>query len=526
MRRLFYPYLFAIFPALFLFARNADQMRADELIMPLAIVLLITTVLLLVFRLLVRAWTKAAIITTLLLLFFFSFGHIRSLLPPFYIPIGNTDLMAGEVLLLVMGAVWIIVSVIIVMTKLDYGKVTPILNVVAGILVAIQLVQAGVTVFQRGAIEEAPSELAETLTVPKDPPDIYYIIMDGFGREDVLRDTFNCGTVTLYERLRKAGFYVATDSYANYIQTLLSMTSSLNLGYIQDFEGFDPHTWDRVGLSSKMRDNLFFKTMKSIGYRTVSFVSGFQLTRGWDTDIRLSPGLTLSDYQNILLNTTPLPLFLIGRRTQYEIHRDRIKYILSKLPEIDEASSPMIVLAHVIAPHPPFVFGAEGQPVQRDWPPFSYADGYDWRGRWGTIEVYRQSYCAQATYVSKLLWNAVSELLKKYHDRPPVIIIQGDHGPGSRLHWRSVEKSDLHERFGILNAYYFPGSDTAELYPGISPVNSFRVMFDARFGANLPLLEDHFYFSHDLKPFDFQEVTDRLRPNKEPDTVGMDPDED
>jgi hypothetical protein len=58
----------------------------------------------------------------------------------------------------------------------------------------------------------------------------------------------------------------------------------------------------------------------------------------------------------------------------------------------------------------------------------------------------------------------------------------------------------LWERTPILNAYYLPGGEDRWLYPSISPVNSFRVVLNAYFGADLPFLPDATYFtSHDLE---------------------------
>ena len=72
---------------------------------------------------------------------------------------------------------------------------------------------------------------------------------------------------------------------------------------------------------------------------------------------------------------------------------------------------------------------------------------------------------------------------------PPVIIIQGDHGPLPDL------TEDPSQRIPILNAYYLPGIKTDKLlYPYISPVNSFRVVLNSYFGQNLHLLEDKSYF--------------------------------
>jgi len=41
-------------------------------------------------------------------------------------------------------------------------------------------------------------------------------------------------------------------------------------------------------------------------------------------------------------------------------------------------------------------------------------------------------------------------------------------------------------------------------------VNTFRVLFDEYFGANLELLDDDSYFLFEFDPFLFDKVTDRV----------------
>ena len=95
---------------------------------------------------------------------------------------------------------------------------------------------------------------------------------------------------------------------------------------------------------------------------------------------------------------------------------------------------------------------------------------------------------------------------------PPIIIIQGDHGPGAYLHWGSLEQTVPSERFGILNAYYFPDGNYETLYPSISPINSFRVVLNQYFETKYALLPDLHYYSRWNVPFDFIEVTDLTPP--------------
>ena len=65
------------------------------------------------------------------------------------------------------------------------------------------------------------------------PPDIYYIILDAYGRSDVLQTTYGIDNSVFLSQLQELGFYVAECSMSNYAQTELSLSSSLNLNYLQ-----------------------------------------------------------------------------------------------------------------------------------------------------------------------------------------------------------------------------------------------------------------------------------------------------
>jgi len=120
---------------------------------------------------------------------------------------------------------------------------------------------------------------------------------------------------------------------------------------------------------------------------------------------------------------------------------------------------------------------------------------------------YIAGYRRQIQYVNALVLETVDAILTQ-STTPPIIILQGDHGPGAYLHWGSLEKTLPAERFGILNAYYFPDQDYALLYPSISPVNSFRVLSTQFLDTEFALLPDRHYYSSWSFPFDFTEVTD------------------
>jgi hypothetical protein len=203
----------------------------------------------------------------------------------------------------------------------------------------------------------------------------------------------------------------------------------------------------------------------------------------------------------------PLNYALIG--APYRAHAETVVSTFERLQEVPELEGDHFVYAHVIAPHPPFVFDAQGNFIEQ-YELFSLDDANYYikeHSRGGYIGGYRK----QIQYINTLLLETVDAILSK-SETPPIIIIQGDHGPGAYLHWGSLESTIPAERFGILNAYYFPDEDYKMLYSEISPVNSFRIVINQFFGGEHELLPDRHYYSTWSFPFEFTEVTDLSLP--------------
>ena len=96
-----------------------------------------------------------------------------------------------------------------------------------------------------------------------------------------------------------------------------------------------------------------------------------------------------------------------------------------------------------------------------------------------------------------------------------LFIIQGDHGPDFSIPWKkgsaTNEVDKYIETLNILNAYYFPNGSYDKIYNGITPVNSFRLIFNEFFEKNHDLLEDKQYFSGQGESvYDFLDVTKKL----------------
>ena len=208
---------------------------------------------------------------------------------------------------------------------------------------------------------------------------------------------------------------------------------------------------------------------------------------------------------------TPVPRLatILGAPILYDLHRDRILYAIDRLPDVAEIPGPKFVYAHILVGHAPFVFGARGERVNR-------ADAYTWTNLDQDRDEYIKGYRDQVSYLNGELRETLTSIIEK-SARSPVIVVFGDHGPASRLSFYDLEGTDVKERYSILNAYHLPPTETnlsssaTDPYPSISPVNTFRVIFNRYFGTDYPLLEDKSFFIPFFAPYRFIPVPDEER---------------
>jgi hypothetical protein len=165
-------------------------------------------------------------------------------------------------------------------------------------------------------------------------------------------------------------------------------------------------------------------------------------------------------------------------------------------------SQPVFVFAHILAPHPPFVFDGSGEP-RKSVTKFGYADGNHWYeiNRSGR-ESYRSLYSAQLTHVMRRLSETVDGILAN-SPRPPVIIIQGDHGPGSGVEWEDPPSTNHGERSGIYNAWYLPPGLDMPLAEDECSVNTFTLLFNGIFDSGLEPRPCRYWFAKMSRPYSF-----------------------
>jgi hypothetical protein len=342
-------------------------------------------------------------------------------------------------------------------------------------------------------------------------PDIYYIVLDGYARSDILADLYRFDNSGFEQFLESRGFIIPNESRSNYPKTALSVTSTLNMDYINSLApGLEeqPFWW----LMSPLLDHSRVRSsLESLGYHTVSITTDWGITDNPTTDVYFSPKpIVLNDFESFLLSKSPLGfikpwLAKFSLIPSFDSHRELIRFNIETLAQIPALPGPKFIFAHVISPHPPFVFDADGYPLQPGYP-FSFNDASDFPN---DEETYRQGYVGQVQFINEQLKPLIETILRE-SKTPPIIILQADHGPGMLTDFQSSENTCLCERFSVFAAYYLPGVDKTIIPDDIISVNLFRIIFNQYFSTNLPILPARHYYFSGIHIYRGEDVTSRV----------------
>jgi len=506
----FYPFLFALYPIITLYSRNPGEIHPSETVRPLLGALVFAWLLLLLVYLAAKDWLKSAFLTALTIFYLSSSGHVYRILKDYVVKDSGSAWLHFVLIAIELSLILVIGSRPIWRRYFTVGRLrsgTIYLNIVSLLALLYPLFSIGTFLYKTR--DDALQDWRNFIGLADSPqalrsasqPDIYYLIVDGYGRADVLQEIYHFDNSDFLQYLSQRGFYIASSSQSNYMQTALSLTSSLNLDYLDGLAAQMATADSRAPLLEGLQHSQVRALLEEAGYKSVVVANVWLFTDIRDAQLYLTPyPHALPAFEEFWLGNSILPLFTNSLHQQmsfpsYDTHRKYVTYSLDALAEVAAVPGPKFVFAHILAPHPPFVFDRTGQPVN---PSYTYFLG-DASGYQGTQEEYLTGYVDEVIYINQRLETTLDAILSK-SAKPPVIILQGDHGPGMYTNVNSADETCMKERFSILNAYYLPGG-TDPLYPAITPVNSFRLIFDKYFQTQLGFLPDKQYFSTRQYPY-------------------------
>lgn len=395
--------------------------------------------------------------------------------------------------------------------RLSWARYSQALSAFASILLVIVLAQG----YVGGKLGPAVADLNQGGGLPGpdsagqiDPtkPDIYVIILDGYARPDTLRTFFGFDDGPFLDQLESRGFDLASDSHSNYSVTAETLVTMLDMDYLgQIAQVANLHSGDPAAngqYRQAINHNKVFDLMRGQGYQVVATGSGWEQLALRQADVYMDGG-QLNSFEVALLRTSGLGFLIqqvapdwLGDQT-----RDRIDGTFEELRQVAEtpSSRPRLVISHTLAPHPPLVYGPDGEHLRID---FSNAINIE------SDQETRAAYVGQVAYVNSHVL-PVLDALTTSPRRPTVVILMSDHG--SRLDTSAGSSVMSPEADRNFFATLTPGH-RGLFGDSPTPVNLFPNLLNAYLGMNLPILPDHSFASSGDDPMNVTPLPDASSP--------------
>jgi hypothetical protein len=364
----------------------------------------------------------------------------------------------------------------------------------------VLLVATAIRALQTGALEAAIAELSFDLEAPRpaavtasDLPDIYVILLDAYPGARAARSEPSFDADAFPSALRERGFDVAADSRSNYLTTRLSLPSMFDAGYLDRSSSQGQpgtHVADARALRRATDSSRLLTDLRSAGYECVAISSGYSEIGPNRVD-RLVVPPQLNELEWAILNATAVGDLVNAASPTYIVDdvRARVATTLDEAATLAEEphTRPRFVLAHVPAPHGPWVANAEGQ-----------ASGQSHELTFGgtpdastALAERRRAYFAYAHWVGDLAIVAVDRI-RAASASPPVIFVVSDHGPDFDFSDADPLAYNLDDRTSNFTAVFVPNRDDV-IADDITLVNLFPAVLNGILGWDLPRSPDRFW---------------------------------
>jgi hypothetical protein len=500
--------ILSTYPIFFIYSQFPGQTEWHLAILPVALSWAVITACYLGFRRWMRSRDHAMVASVFTILFFYSFGHAAHWLGVKLVGLekGNGHYFGYENA--IVGFFWLIGASIFfyVIRKKSQWKIFTIVSqalpamalTLAGMSLVGGLMEAITPASKDGSQASSSMEAASPTEVAKAKPDIYFIVLDGYGRADFLQALYNYDNSPFLDELKGLGFDVLTNSFANYPWTHLSLSSTLNATHLHEFgERVGKRHSSRGHIYDFLRDNRVSQFMKARGYAYVHLAStaGETMVNPYANILHsCHTGSFQHEIYRVLLDNSLLRIFVADVGKDLATCHLQNYDTLGKIPQLDPGSK--FVFAHIISPHHPYLFDEHGNVLRSAT--VSNQFEYD-KMLWSD----RAAYVSQLKFVNRSILKAIKQILKDSPE-PPIILLVSDHGPQAPY----VELNPTEQwtiRLANLVAAHLPGAP--DLLPDdLRMVNLFSYVLNHYFDADFEMSAPALQIQEDGLQFGFKEL--------------------
>jgi hypothetical protein len=316
-------------------------------------------------------------------------------------------------------------------------------------------------------------------------PNIYFVLLDGYPRQDSLK-ALGIDNGAFIRELEGRGFSVARRSHTNYHDTTLTLTSMLNGRYLSALPELAQRPGDRPAeyrLVHRALDRArLLDDLREHGSVIINSPSVFGPATVFSADVSMSSG-GINHFDHRLLSRTFLGevLSILSPSLVDSWLRDAVLAPMRNVEAVagSDSGSPHFMLAHVLSPHPPFLFDAAGAlpHVQA-----CYASGCSlWTTDLQVLGITPAQYADLLAEQIQFLNDKLVEMVDRLavEDPDAAVILFGDHGI-------RFDAGVSVEYFRNFFAARTPGQE--DLFPDdVSPVNVVVTLEIAYLGTTFPI---------------------------------------
>ncbi len=512
-----YPFFAAVYPVLAAAAENAHLgVAISDIWFPIAFASFLAAFIFLATGTLYNDTVKRGLTTTIIIGFIFWYGYL-------YEGFRALGLPSSAVLhewVFPLGAVLGGLSIALVTRSNELpSRLNGFLNLAFGILLLFPLAgfvsRAAVASVERQETHLAILGDSLDLHPVADPPDIYFVVLDAYTGSESLENIYGFDNSAFVDQLRQRAFVVRGSQPSNYAVTFLSLASMLNWDYIHKLTRLDPSSREQLPVYEYIENNRTVRALKRMGYRFVFFPTSFRMSsNNRFADIQLGQTEGCCDiFITVWLSTTALfPIHIwVNRWSDSGADwlpftpeaPDNILLKFDRLAELPDLEGPLFVFLHLIMPHEPYQFLADCTVRRPPYWPLEITPREE--------ERVRSAYIDQLKCTNRLVVQTVDRLLSR-SERPPIILLQSDHGYGrfdlgQPLGLGESTSDQVRERTDVFAAYHLPGVEPEAVPEGMTAVNLFRLVFNEYFKGELGFVENETYWSVLKVPYDFTRLT-------------------
>lgn len=419
----------------------------------------------------------SCLVSFLMWLFYLFFGVIYDFLKQVF---ESSFLASYTFIIACFAVVLIILSILLVKKKRSTLLFTQYLNYLFLLLILLDL---GILIAKN--LKPAKPQVVDIAKglekfSPIEKPDIYLILLDEYAGYRQLKDSLSFDNSHFLDELKKRGFSVQENSRSNYNTTHYSMASLLNMEYIKGIDTTEEENLQTVFLSKRLiRSNNVVNILSQNNYDIYNY-SYFDVA---DKKKYFSFYSFFRPEESIFRDHTFLTRFYkdagfrfpwlsriagIEKPGVLKQNNNKLDSIVRNIVQ-QKSNSPRFIYSHFLMPHTPAFYDSSGKETDQNF-------------NSGLNQMHE--YVQYLIYTNKKILPLIDHI-RANSKEPPIIILMSDHGLR-----RSANNQRLPNDYMTLNAVFLPHQNYGQFYKDISNVNQFRVILNAQFKLDLPLLKD------------------------------------